>query len=336
MGAMQRLVRVIGLALCALAATVLAPASGAADVEPNSSIFQPEGPVLETGPFTGTLSSSDADDWYVFHVNGVNQLHLKGALAKPECGTLRLTDRDGKPIASDFTSSPGVHRYFVRASLNVFGPCAETSYTFTVEPLTALVEGPGKLPFLGTGEPNDTRDEASGPLGPNAWHFSALETVNDVDWLRFYARPGRQRVQIEIAAYGSPCFGRQVNLTDANGVGIATGVPTQDGTLARLGYSSPRAQRLFVHIAGNGTEECIGAKTVLGVGPASAVYSPSEVRSACAAARRNERVLRRRVAAVRRALAHIGKPAPSRLVRKLRRDKRKLREARRLQRVYCS
>jgi hypothetical protein len=56
------------------------------------------------------------------------------------------------------------------------------------------------------------------------------------------------------------------------------------------------------------------------------------VRKARAARRR----LTRRVAADRRALARAGKPAPRALKRKLERDERKLREARRLAGVYCS
>jgi hypothetical protein len=329
----------ISVSACALAMAAIGPPIAGADVEPNSSIFEPEGPALQAGPFDGTLSAADdRDDWYVVYVDGVHQLHLNGGLDDPGCGTLRLTDRDGTPIASDFTSSPGLHRYFVRASLSPFGPCADTGYSFTIDPAGAFVEGPGKLPFLGTQEPNDTRADAGGPLGPNAWYFSGLETINDQDWMRLYTRGGRHRIELEIATYGSTCFGQRVSIVSHRGRALANVFPAAHGTdtITRLSYRSRRAQRLYVHVVGSGAQECVGAKTVLQVGPADSVASASEVRSACRAARRSERRLSRRVAAMRRTLVRAGKPAPRALTRRLAHGKRKLREVRRLVGVYCA
>jgi hypothetical protein len=328
-----RVKRAIGTASALLAFVAVAPGVAVADVEPNSDIFRPEAPAVVDGEMTGTLSGEDRHDWYVFYVSGAHQIHFTGQ-AVEGCATLRLTDRDGQPIASDYTSPPGTTRFFVHAELVC--PGATQSYSFRLEPAEAFVPGPGLLALRGTLEPNDVRGDAYGPLAPSAWYFSGLETVNDEDWFRFYTHAGRQQVELEVVTYGPQCPGHRVSLIDARGRQLTSAYTGGVSPITRLAHAVRGGQRLYVHVGGNGGVECVGAKTVLHVGSDDAVMDPGDVRTSCAKGRSGERRAARRIVADRRALALHGSLRPRVLTRKLARHKRDRAAARRQVKVYCS
>ncbi len=330
----------IGTVCVALATAALAPAVAAADVEPNNSVIDPEGPLLAgTQGQSGTLNSSDRDDWYVFYVDGVHQLRLSHPVSVlPTCWSVTLTDADGQQIASNYTSPAGTTRFFVHVSFEpIFDRCASgVGYSFNVEPGAALVPGPGKLPTKGTREPNETLAEAGGPLVPGIWYFSRLETGNDHDWLHFYVRPGARQVDVETVTYGGDdsCDGQALSLANSRGIARRTSFQTR-GAIEHLTVSTRRGAHLFLHSFGFKDDGCAGASAVVQVGPQDAIMSRAEARASCSKGRRAARSALRRVAADKRAIARAD-GSPSRAQRrKLAGDRRKLESARRLVSVYC-
>lgn len=348
----------IGVAL-ALACTALGASSATADSEPNGAVFMAEGPIAGGQEISGMLGGADRDDWYVFHVEGVHQLHLTGGqtlpgyspltppppgpetLALPACATVELTDANGRPIPRDFTSSAGTSTFYVHASMPAFAPCATTSYSFRIEPAAAVVPGPGKLAIKGTGEPNDSRATAGGPLTPGAWYHSELETANDRDWLRFYVRPGRHAVEVQAVVYGTDCPSHRVELKNSRGADLG-GYVGSGATISNFGQRVRGAgTRLYLAI-GSGepstSSACVRSATVVQVGPEDAIMSAAEVRRACVEGRAAKRRASRAVNASRRALARAkargqATGAPR---RKLKRKRAALRKAGAGVSAYCS
>lgn len=331
----------IRTACAVLAVGALAPAVAAADVEPNNSVFVPEGPILGGQDITGTLSSGDHDDWYVLYADEVQQLHLTSPQTNTQqCLSVTLTDADGRPIAPDYTSRAGTTRFFVHVGYlsPQFGVAcpSDMTYSFRVDPAAGLVPGPGKTLVKGTREPNETLADAGGPLLPGAWYFSKLETVNDNDWLHFYVRPGARRVEVETVTFGGGgCAAHYLFLTTARGVELNSDVRTH-GVIERLTVNVRRGAELFVHSFGRpGAGTCVGASAVVQVGPEEAIMSSAEVRATCSKGRRGERRGVRQVAVLKRVIARAG-GSPSRAQkRKLARDRRELKSARRLVAIYC-
>lgn len=328
----------------------LAPAA-VADVEPNGAVFMPEGPIAGGQQYEGTVDPGDRDDWYVLHVEGVHQLHLtwtqlsppdtvQGAVF-PACVSVELTNANGSPIAADVTSGDGTSTFHVHVDYHHF--CSTTArYRFRVDPADAVTSGPAKLPIKGSAEPNESRASAGGPLAPGAWYHSALETVNDEDWLRFYVRPGAGRVDVQAVVYGPWCDNHEVTLRSARGRALSsyTGTPEIVGHLTHR----PRgAARLYVQVANGAASSlsasgCVNSATVVQVTPADAIMSAAEVREGCrdgrAAKRRSVRRAALRKGAIARAKARGA--ATGKLRRKLKQDRRAAKRARGEIAAYCS
>jgi hypothetical protein len=332
--------KAVGTACVALAVAALAPAMAAADVEPNNSVFDPEGPILGGQDYSGTLGSGNQDDWYVLYTDAVQQLHVTApqAVGNP-CLTVALTDANGRPIAPDYTSRAGTTRFFVHVSYTPpFNPSCPSgmSYGFRVDSTGMLVPGPGKLPVKGTREPNETLEEAGGPLVAGTWYFSKLETVNDQDWLHFYVRPGAGLVDVETVTFGGEsCAAHQLLLTDARGDELSTRA-RQAGVIEHLTVSVGRSgAKLFVHSFGPTLAKCVGASAVVKVGPDDAIMTKAQVKATCVEARGDVRRRARRVAVDRRAIARADGPPSRAQKRRLAGDRRKLKRARRLVATYC-
>jgi hypothetical protein len=351
----------IGVAL-ALACAALGASSATADSEPNGAVFMAEGPIAGGQEIRGTLDGGDRDDWYVFHVEGVHQLHLTGGQTLPgetpvnptgsdpfsqpltvaACANVELTDARGKPIPRDFTSGEGTSTFYVHASLPAFGGCSHTTaYEFRVEPAAAVVTGPGKLAIKGTGEPNDSRATAGGPLAAGAWYHSELETANDRDWLRFYVRPGRHDVDVQAVVYGTDCPSHRVELQSSRGADLG-GYVGSGATISSFGHRFRGAgARLYVAIRSgqDGTSpDCVRSATVVQVGPEDAIMPGADVREACADGRAAERRAGRAAKAARRALtrAKADGRATKTPRRKLERNRAALRKAGARMAAYCS
>jgi hypothetical protein len=349
--------KLAGVAAAALLLGMALTPAAFADTEPNGAIFMPEGPIFGGQDVQGAVGPGDEDDWYVFHVDGIRQLHLTSpqrpqpsgpgqgqgqGTTYPTCVSVELTDENGSPIPADFTSGPGESTFYVHVSQPEFQSCfSAVPYSFRVDPAGALVSGPGNPPVKGTAEPNDNRSLAGGPLMPGAWYHSALETVNDEDWLRFYVRPGVHRVDVQAVVYGPPCDFHEITLRTARGGELASSTDTRE-RVAHLTHRQRGPARLYVQIATgpvpSPSASCVRSQTVVRVRPDDAIMSAAQVKQACADGRTSTRRNRRLVAADNRAILRTAArgDATGGLVRKLRRDRRALRKSSAAVAAYCS
>lgn len=220
----------VGAALLLL--VVAAPAL--ADVEPNDGITQAEGPLAAGVAQTGVIANPEDLDTYMFYVSGQQQLdiHFEKTDPEPGCLTASLGNaqnandadesrllRDETAGASDFkyTTPQGTNRYYLELwsctsdedwesyeeyeEATAFPPI---DYSFTISPAAALAPGENlvRQPQLPTGEPNETWEQAAGPLRGGVPYVGAQQTANDTDWFKFYTRPGKHRVSIRITELG--------------------------------------------------------------------------------------------------------------------------------------
>lgn len=341
-----------GIASMLLLGAALTP-TALADTEPNGAVFMPEGPIAGGQDVQGTVGPGDDDDWYVLHVEGVHQLHLTSPQlpqapapgqgpAPSSCVSVELTNANGSPIPSDFTTVPGESTFHVHVFQSQFQPCAiPVSYSFRVDPAAALVSGPGKLPVKGTVEPNDSRSTAGGPLSPGAWYYSTLETVNDQDWLRFYVRPGVRRVDVQAVVYGPQCDYHEITLRSARGGELDSSRSTRE-LIVHLTHRQRGPARLYVQIASGPVPSlqsgCVRSATVVRVAPDDAIMSAAQVKQACTDGRSAKRRDKRRVAAGKRAIARAEArgAATGGMRAKLKRDRRALRKSSAAVSAYCS
>lgn len=331
--------RVAGVILAAvLVASV--PAVAAADVERNDFIFAPEGPIAGGQDIGGTVSEGDRDDWYLFYAEGLQQLHLRVAPWTATCARVWLTDEDGATLPADYTSpADTTTRFYVHVDRDRFQPCpaGPAVYSFKVDPVGGVVAGPGKTPVRAVAEPNDTLDSAFGPLAPAIWNYGVIETANDHDWLAFYTAPGRQRIDVQTVSYGAHGCEQRPTLANARGRAIEAAVPNGSPPVKHIRRTMRDGARLHVALSANNNASCVGAVTVVQVGPPEAILSGSEVRAACRQAKRASKRWARRLASDRRRLVRVtGGPAELALKRKVKRDRRELRSARRLVSAYCN
>jgi hypothetical protein len=178
-----------------------APALASADIEPNNGIAEAEGPLVGGVTYTGSIANSTDLDTYVFYVNGQQQLDIKvtDTSGAGECLSARFGDTDNRSLAFKgymregqsqefkYTTPPGVNRYY----LEFEGGCSvETRYSFTIEPAAAIIGGAATIPPTPTGEPNESAEQALGPLLGGVSYTGEIQTQNDEDWFKFYTAPG--------------------------------------------------------------------------------------------------------------------------------------------------
>jgi hypothetical protein len=331
-----------------LCIAALAPAAVAqADTEPNNALVQAEGPISGGVTVAGSLGAPDDEDWYVFYVQGQQQIHLTSTPDKTNtnCGNVYLTDTDGQSVADDFTTPPGTNRYFARVS-NFSSYCQNTSYTFKLNPAAALVSGPATKQAQPTGEPNETKDQPAGPLEGGVPYSGSLDTSNDEDWFYFYTAPGAHPV--DVAVTGPALDGCNVYYTVYGPGGDEIGSGVQDSNrVSHVTFTAPDAARYLVQMYHS--NDCIPAHWQLEIGPADSLTSsppgsdtpiptsnptPS-TSAACSNARarvnrdlRNQRSLKRQI-------RHAHGSSRRRLARRLRQVRRDLHVAVGNRRLHC-
>lgn len=183
------------LAVCLLLAGA---AVASADVEPNDVISQAEGPIAGGVAVTGTFGAPDDFDYYVFYVQGQQQIHLQQTM--PDGCIATLLDTDGGTLPDDFTTPTGTNRYFVVVGRRYdFNDCTGASYSFRIDPASAVVAGPAiDRSFVQTGEPNESPAQAIGPLAGGVNYRGSIDTNNDQDWFSFFVAPGVHQVDISV------------------------------------------------------------------------------------------------------------------------------------------
>lgn len=259
------------LSIIALVSTGAGWASAApaiADVEPNNVISQAEGPVAGGAPVTGTLSTPDDVDYYVFYGASQQQIHLTSDDLTNDpgasCLSAGLEDTNGRGLASNYTTPPGTNRFFVHIEYrNGFGCKNPESYRFEIDPGSGVTTGaPLDRVLTQTGEPNETPGQASGPLRANVNYVGAHETTNDEDWFYFFVPAGTHQLDLSttaparnsyscdatVALFGSP--------SSSGSIGSAT---ADWATFSHVTQTLTGPSRHYIR-AGVEDTDCLGAR----------------------------------------------------------------------------
>ncbi len=152
------------------------------------------------GQFKGTWSTDNDADWATFYVASQTQLTI--TLQTNACyNDLTFLDDHGNylnsasfsksgPKTITYTTPVGTRQFFLAAFVDepTFGKACIGPYSVTISPASALVGGP-PMPqtTVPTGEPNETADQAAGPLLGETIYTATQDTENDVDWFAFWA-----------------------------------------------------------------------------------------------------------------------------------------------------
>lgn len=202
----------------------------AAAAEPNDEILQATD-VVAGQPVAGALETADDEDWYRVRLTGRQQVRFALTVTGPisdRCGKLSadILRADGSEIGAGdldwygledenygrytdvrWTTPPqGIDAYVAinrpDVSTGQQGPGCQ--YVLDVGPALAanLSPLPPPRPVVTTTEPNDSADEAFGPIRSDTRYSGTIETSNDHDRMYFYASPGRD---ISVTLMGSQC-----------------------------------------------------------------------------------------------------------------------------------
>jgi hypothetical protein len=279
------LVIVAGCLLCS------APAALADDA--GDDIAQATGPLVGGTVYNGILETTDDVDWYVVYTNPQVALDIAITAAGDGCPVNAvLLDADGKYVSgvqqATATSGQTVHlgpfttattptRYYVRVK-SLYTDCTGDTYQLlltpatsvtTNSPLIATAPGPGALP---TGEPNDMRTQAFGPLLGGTAYAGQFDTVNDPDWFVFYTAP-QQPLDIAITKIGDGCSTYiSAELFDSDGMhveGEASGASISSDQTDHLNFTTPlAAARYYLEL---GPSNCVGNDYQLRADPAGSL-----------------------------------------------------------------
>lgn len=255
------------IALALLGALLLVPAARA-DTEPNDVFTQASGPLLG-GPVTGAIATDNDVDWYSFYANGQQQIEITGTVTPGNCRLhVSLHDADVFSITSDdaSTGSPAVIRYSTPAGVNRFylriASCAGERYTLAITPAGALTGGEGITPVTATGEPNESAEQAFGPLAGGIVYGGAIDTINDKDW--FYAFTlAPAAIEVELRNPEASGCNAYVNLYDGAGKWLED-AKAESAHIGRLRYTLPSAGRWQFEVA-----SCNGTRYELRLTPAN-------------------------------------------------------------------
>ena len=213
-GSRSRAARATMMALAVGGAALGSTAPALADTEPNNVISQAEGPVGGGAAVVGSLATPDDVDYYVFYAGSQQQLHLTADdLTNPEdsdCTDADLVDTNGETVPNDYTTPPGVNRYFLRIDVgSTYGGCANPqTYRFRIDPASGVTGGPPLDRALSpTGEPNETPSQAAGPLQAAVNYVGTHDTINDEDWFFFWVPPGPHQLDLSVTSPAPASYG---------------------------------------------------------------------------------------------------------------------------------
>ncbi len=244
--------RLLCPAVLCLAAVGVPAATALADTEPNDALVQAEGPISGGTDIKGTLGTRDDVDWYVFYVQGQQQIHLTSSAksAGSYCGAVSLYDTDGSGVSDDFTTPPGTNRYFAQVSDESSFCPTSTNYTFKVDPGGAVVSGPSIQRAQGTGEPNETADQPAGPLSQGTPYSGSIDTSNDEDWFFFYTAPGTHPVDLAVTGPALDNCSVYASLKGPNGDEIQS-VNQDSNSVSHIKFTSQLAGRYLIQMTGS-------------------------------------------------------------------------------------
>jgi hypothetical protein len=195
---------------------LLGGGTAAADVEPaNETPVGAEGSLSAGVTYTGKMgAATDEADWYFFYAQPGVELTIKSSASgcEPHNFDMELFGRDAAAGSSDgrkawaatinYRTPPGgaPQLYYLRLHCHPGWKSSGAAYTFKITSTSAAALVPGEREFGTTQaviEPNEFREQASGPLVGGVTYAGVTATSNDQDWFYFYAKPLQE---IEIAA----------------------------------------------------------------------------------------------------------------------------------------
>jgi hypothetical protein len=335
-------------ALLCLAVMLGAASFARADLEPNQPLPHAEGPLAGGATYSGTAPSET--DWYFFYVTGGTELDIAITLPASEisdsCFSASLYGRDGdtKSLASSqgyyqgttqhllYRTPPGTPQlyYFTATSRE----CEHLNYGFQIGPSASIVAGPNPFasPVMAP-EPNESRQQAAGPLAGGTVYSGVKSTINDADWFYFFAR-GSHVLEISLTSESTMEYGECENLTVTDSSGKELGRPFGSSErVGRLLYTTPpgRPQRYFIEVNCQ-SRDPYGESYLFRIDPADAVLADGlpSAPQACIEARSHRRHARGKLMRARSKLRHARSSMVRReLLRHLHLLRRKLRHAQR-------
>jgi hypothetical protein len=210
------------------AITTVAPAGDEPSVpspqpiaEPNDTIASAFGPLAPSTSYGGDFATVNDHDWLVFYTTGAVQTRVYvtkvgagcsesiGASVRNADGAIVNYEYDNSiesntTAAFDFATS-AAGRFYV----SLGDDCAGDPYQVRVGPPEAITVSSPLAAFaptttpVATAEPNDTVGQATRIKGGIAYG-GAIDTVNDIDLLRFVVTGGRQ-VDVAVTKIGDGC-----------------------------------------------------------------------------------------------------------------------------------
>jgi len=195
-----------------------------ADTEPNAHVYDAE-PLTGAGPWSGSITTgeTDAQDMYVFYVQGPAQIQLTFTRTSGSCFDAQLQNDDnsdrvdpespanGEPEQATINAPAGISRWRLIVysyAANVYVPYPYVSpckggpddYRFAIDPVGGqLATGPVFSPGRPTNALAETADQAFGPLVAGTTYKGTIVSEEDNDWLYFITTPGAHQVQVSVA-----------------------------------------------------------------------------------------------------------------------------------------
>lgn len=196
-------IKVLFITVLALLLSPLALGPAAAEPEPDGSIWQASGPVMD-GQIRGSIASGNDDDWFMFYAASQTQLTItiqpnscrNGMTGQQYAITLRNSRGDeinSRSFSSSvqtmtYTTPTGTNQYFINVWARGLSCPSNPGYSASISPVSSLVWGsPMPTATTPTGEPNESAAQAQGPIWADTVYTGALETSNDQDWFAFWA-----------------------------------------------------------------------------------------------------------------------------------------------------
>ena len=156
--------------------------------EPNNTAEEAYGPLISEQAYEAFIETAEDEDWYYFDVDG-KEAHIT-MTSLPEDYDMTLYDDDGWSIASSVASGSSdeeitttelsAGRYYIKIYAYYGSFNSEDSYLLQIT-LTEPGSGGGG-DNTGPYEPNNTAEEAYGPLVSGQPYEAYIETSQDVDW----------------------------------------------------------------------------------------------------------------------------------------------------------
>jgi hypothetical protein len=280
----------LGRLLVVTAVALLCVTSSASADDAGDDIAQATGPLVGGTVYNGTLETTDDVDWYVVYTNPQAPLDITITATGSQCSPVNasLLDADGKYVLSiqeatatsdqtahlgPFTTASTSSRYYVRVQSLLTG-CSGDTYQLQLTPATSvttnspLIATAPSLTATPTGEPNDMRTQAFGPLLGATAYAGQLDTVNDEDWFTFYTAP-QQPVDVAITKVGAGCSDvLSADLLDGDGMQVDDNGVSSNQT-EHFNFTTPRtAAQYFLKI---GPSNCAGDTYQLRADPADAL-----------------------------------------------------------------